>query len=325
MLSSKNLLTLYLNRTSICENCTIQILNDTSFKKFAPVQRTNEHLGTRFAPDQDPVAPISIPVTPISDEISHIPIYSHLSSVRLHISSAGLHHFSRNLNISLKQCHINKIQFHITIRNLHQSAEKSRPKQQPRPSASSNTDVQAQPLFIKIERNDLTMENIRKQAEQAAIHIEKYVTNEDTYMILPIRAVEYYSIVREKDAIYYVKQTPFEIIKHTCWELDWTTYEARSKAIAEKLYFPHKTPIMLSKEKKIIAFPTMAPAHVECSWFFLHPDVNTGRILNQATLFINWEQKIALDIPYHTLQVQYEKALQLKNAMLANHNQKNNM
>jgi len=163
------------------------------------------------------------------------------------------------------------------------------------------------------------MENIRKQAEEAAILIEKYVTNEDTYMILPIRAMKYYSIVLEKAAIYYVKRTSFEIIKHSCWELDWTTYEGRSKAIAEKQYLSHKTPIMLSKEKKIIAFPTMTPAHVECSWIFLHPEVNTGRILNQAALFINWEQKIALDIPYYTLQVQYEKALQVKTAMLANH------
>jgi len=176
---------------------------------------------------------------------------------------------------------------------------------------------------LKAERNDLTIENIRKQAEQAASHIKKYVTNEDTYMILPVRAMEYYSIVLEKDAIYYVKQTPFEIIKHSCWELDWTTYEGRSKAIAEKQYLPHKTPIMLAKEKKIIAFPTMTPAHVECSWIFLHPNINTGRILNQAALFINWEQKIALDITYHTLQVQYEKALQLKTSISVNHNHKN--
>src|SRR5699024_211839 len=146
-------------------------------------------------------------------------------------------------------------------------------------------------------RNDLTMENIRKQAEQAVSHIKKYVTNEDTYMILPVRAMEYYSIVLEKDAIYYVKQTPFEIIKHSCWELDWTTYEARSKAIAENLYIPYKTLIMLSKEKNIIAFPTMTPAHVECSWIFLHSDVNTGRTLNQAALFINWEQKSSLISP----------------------------
>jgi len=164
------------------------------------------------------------------------------------------------------------------------------------------------------------MEDIRKQAENEASLIENYVTNEDTYMILPVRAIEYSSIVLDKNAIYYVKQTPLEIIKHSCWELAWTTYEGRRKAIAEKLSLPYKTPMMLSKEKETFTFPTKSPINADCSWIFIHPDVQINqRSKKHAILLIGFQNIVTLDISYHTLQSQYEKAFQLRTTILSSH------
>ena len=87
MLSSKKPLTMPFELIFYYEGHITQLLNDTSFKKFALVSLTNEHLRSRFAPCPEPVAPISILATPISIGISHISIYSHPSSDRLHISS----------------------------------------------------------------------------------------------------------------------------------------------------------------------------------------------------------------------------------------------
>src|SRR5699024_10940560 len=92
-----------------CKDFTVQLLNNPSYKKFAPVLFTNEQLRRRFTPYSRPVAPISIPVTPISAGISHIPVYSHLNSDRLHMHRERLHIHNQNLNISLKQCHNYKI------------------------------------------------------------------------------------------------------------------------------------------------------------------------------------------------------------------------
>lgn len=162
------------------------------------------------------------------------------------------------------------------------------------------------------------MENIRKQAEEEATIIDTYIANENTYMLLPTRTYNSYSIALEKEAIYYVKQTPLEIIKHSCEKLDWVTYEGRKLIIADTLNLPYHTPMMLSQGKEIFAFPTMSPLHQECCWIFQHADIDIGKAFNKAALFINWEKKIHLDISYHTLQVQFGKAFHLQNVLLSN-------
>lgn len=161
------------------------------------------------------------------------------------------------------------------------------------------------------------MENIRKQAEEEATIIDTYIANEETYIILPVRAIAYYSIVVEKEAIYYVKMTPLEIIKQSCLELDSTTYEGRRKAIADKLSLKYKTPMMLSKAE-IFAFPTTSPAHQECCWVFQHPAINIGKADNKGALFIHLEKQIKLNISYHTLKTQFERAFQLRYTLFPN-------
>lgn len=160
------------------------------------------------------------------------------------------------------------------------------------------------------------MENIRKQAEAEATIIDNYIANENTYMLSPVRGIDYYSIALEKDAIYYVKQTPLEIIDYSCEILDWTSYEGRREVIAEELNFPYKTPIPISLIKKIIAFPTMCPTHYKCCWIFQHPDINIGEISHQGALFIHLEQKVILDVSYNNLEDQFKKGAHLKNFVL---------
>jgi len=156
------------------------------------------------------------------------------------------------------------------------------------------------------------MKNIHKQAEEEAPIIDSYITNKNTYMLLPVRAIDYYSIVVEKESIYYVKQTPLEIIRHSCQRLGLTSYEARRKIIAEEYSLRYKTPIVLSQLEEICAFPTASPAHEDCCWIFQHKDIMIGEAANKGVLFINWEKQINLDISHHTLKAQFERAFKLR-------------
>lgn len=162
------------------------------------------------------------------------------------------------------------------------------------------------------------MKNIQKQAEKEATIIDTYITNTNTYMLLPVRAIDYYSIVLEKESIYYVKQTPLEIIRRSCLKLGLTTYEARRKVIAEEYSLRYKTPIVLSQLEEIFAFPTMSPVNQECCWIFQHKDIIIGEAANKGALFINWEKQINLDISHHTLKTQFERAFKLRYTLFPN-------
>lgn len=161
------------------------------------------------------------------------------------------------------------------------------------------------------------MKKLRQQLKHEQNILDHYIVNENTRLIIPAQHIAYDSIVLEKENAYCVRQTPLNIIKATC-ENDWTTYEGRKNVIAKRLNMPHKTPIIVSQEEKLFAYPTLSPKSYYCSWVFLHLSVQIRKEDKHGVLLIHDRIKVKLDVSYYILQAQFEKALRLQYAVEGN-------
>src|SRR5699024_10234498 len=119
------------------------------------------------------------------------------------------------------------------------------------------------------EKQQFNLEKLRLQLKKEKNILDHYITNKNNRLIILTLHMEYESIILEKENIYCDRQSPLNIIKATCEE-DWTTYESRKNIIANRLNLPHKTPMMVSQEDKLFAYPTLSPKKYNCSWVFLH-------------------------------------------------------
>jgi competence protein ComK len=72
------------------------------------------------------------------------------------------------------------------------------------------------------------------------------------------------------------------IIKEACME-NGSSYDGRIKAVRHVLPYHRKTPLMISREQNIYAFPTMSPEHYECIWLF-HLHIQEFTAMNHKTL-----------------------------------------
>src|SRR5699024_3794865 len=164
------------------------------------------------------------------------------------------------------------------------------------------------------EKEQFNLEKLRQQLKNEKNILDHYIANKNTRLIIPALHMEYESIVMEKENVYCVRQSPLNIIKATCEE-DWTTYEGRKNIIAKRLNLPHKTPMMVSQNNTIFAYPTLSPKKYNCSGVFLHIAVETRKEGKHGVLPLHDRLKVKLDVSYYILQAQLEKALILRHAV----------
>lgn len=107
------------------------------------------------------------------------------------------------------------------------------------------------------------------QTESEVKVLDDYIATEVTLAILPVRHMDYSSIVYEQARTYYVRQTPMHIIKASC-ETYYSTYDGRRKAIISQTGFKYKTPMIIREQGPLLAFPTISPSEFDCAWIFSH-------------------------------------------------------
>lgn len=138
------------------------------------------------------------------------------------------------------------------------------------------------------------------------------IINESTLALLPVKDVEYQTQVLEVDRVFYVRETPLDLIKQAC-KLDWTTYDGRRTAVMKRTGYEKKVPIPIDTYKKIVAFPTHGTKNMNCKWIFgnhidyimEHPSIRKGSIV----VFKCGIYLPLYDVSYHILQQQYERVL----------------
>lgn len=150
------------------------------------------------------------------------------------------------------------------------------------------------------------------------IILNKYIASDTTMIIMPIKAIEYYAVVREIDRTVYVKQTPFEIIKENLL-IGGSDYNGRRRSITYKLGMQKKLPMPINPARNIYAFPTHAPSQFHCQWIFtehidhIHP-VKHNKKYKSAILFKNSE-KIFTEVSPYILETQIIKSWKVRKAM----------
>jgi competence protein ComK len=65
----------------------------------------------------------------------------------------------------------------------------------------------------------------------------------------------------------FSEKSIMELLDEACM-LNGASYDGRVKAVRHVFPYFKKTPLMISKEPCIFAFPTMSPQHYECTWLF---------------------------------------------------------
>lgn len=158
------------------------------------------------------------------------------------------------------------------------------------------------------------MEQIRKQITETTPILSNYFIRDDTYIIIPAMHTHYDSIAVANSGVYPIRQTPSEVLKHTCSN---GSYDFESKKRQSELYFDngYKLPLSLREDMILIAFPTKGMKQIHCAWIiernikyiYKHNNDNDSVIMFKNGL------KIILDISYDILKNQCRKALDFQN------------
>lgn len=164
---------------------------------------------------------------------------------------------------------------------------------------------------------------IKKYQNKQQEIISTYTYSEKSYVIIPIMDIEFHSLVVECDKIYLVRQTPLEIIDHSCGN-DWTTYEGRREFIIKETGYVYKPPILIHNENIDIAIPTRSASHFHCAW------INPKNILDAkkcgnicSIIFVNGLE-VYLDVSHHTITQQLQRAYRIHRLVEYKNNEYNN-
>ncbi len=161
------------------------------------------------------------------------------------------------------------------------------------------------------------MENIKKRILKNAPILKEYLINEDTTIIIPAKEIHYDSIVMERKNIYLIRQTPQNIIKQNMRHHGFDFNSGR-KSYGLYLDYTYKSPVSLSDEKLLIAFPTRGIKHPECAWI-IERNVKDIQHHNDGSAFTFLDGTIVrLDISENIAKNQCKKAKELNNFLFMN-------
>ncbi|WP_084138976.1 competence protein ComK [Halalkalibacter okhensis] len=136
-----------------------------------------------------------------------------------------------------------------------------------------------------------------------------YDITQDTTAIFSASHTDYYSIVWERDRIYYIQKTPMQLIKAGCLE-GGADFNGRKAAVMHKTGIQSKIPIPINPNEHIYAFPTHSPTLHECSWIFYHHIKSINRhpkSHSQSIILFHHHKQLELDISYHSLEKQLQR------------------
>ena len=140
--------------------------------------------------------------------------------------------------------------------------------------------------------------------------LDTYIISELTCALIPTRSIDHQTKVIERDHIYYVNQSPLEIIKQNCL-LNGSDYNGRREAVKYHLGYSRKSPIAISK--LIYAFPTHAITHYDCIWLFSKQISYIKHISSLSKVIFKNHYILKLPISEHILNKQHLRCFAVKN------------
>ncbi|WP_407270111.1 competence protein ComK [Radiobacillus sp. PE A8.2] len=139
-----------------------------------------------------------------------------------------------------------------------------------------------------------------------------YMINSSTMAILPVRNINYDTIIYERDRTLFIRKTPLQLIKQACLQYG-ASYDGRRAAVMHLLGSKKKVPIPISVSSGIYAFPTQSPNQFDCTWIF-YSHVSRIRVIRplpnsnyQASIVFQTDQLLDMKESYYLLEKQMHR------------------
>ncbi|WP_312093659.1 competence protein ComK [Niallia sp.] len=150
------------------------------------------------------------------------------------------------------------------------------------------------------------------------IIVNKYRVNENTMLINPIEAIEYYAVAEEVDRKVFVKQTPFEIVKENLL-IGGSDFDGRCRSITYKLEMQKKLPMPIIPPRNIYAFPTHSPTKFCCQWIFVEHIEKIFPVKNdkdfKSVIYFKNGEKVYFEVSPHVLDTQLVRTWKVRKSM----------
>lgn len=141
--------------------------------------------------------------------------------------------------------------------------------------------------------------------------MNKYVADVNTFMVMPLRDLEYNSKIYTKEGIIKSAKPPLEIIKDSCVKY-FSNYEGRRKSAIDHANFHYKVPIIVSKIFNIYAFPTNSPNLFHTTWIFANNLVQFKKINKGKSEILFTDGTTAIvNVSSHVLNTQLNRVYAL--------------
>lgn len=143
--------------------------------------------------------------------------------------------------------------------------------------------------------------------EEKLVVNEDYKITESTMFISPHFHEVYRSMIFDEKGIYLCSKRPLKLIEEACID-DGASFDGRRQAVIQKLNYKVKTPIHISPERMIYAFPTISFLSYDCTWIFAN-NIKDIEEINKYTSEIIFRNgyRYTLKLPRKILMRQREK------------------
>lgn len=140
-----------------------------------------------------------------------------------------------------------------------------------------------------------------------------YEINEGTLAVLPKE--KGYSKILEDENEYVVEERPYKILDSSC-QYFGSSYEGREQGSQHVLGSSrYKVPVVVEETRNIIFFPTISPAHSDCSWISLGQIKHYEKKGQDTKIIFKNNKEIILPISYRSIENQILRATRLESIM----------
>ncbi|MFC0299163.1 competence protein ComK [Geobacillus jurassicus] len=145
------------------------------------------------------------------------------------------------------------------------------------------------------------------------IVLEHFVVSRYTMAILPYFVNgDVYAKVIEEDGEYIIKQTPIDIIKHSC-DYYGSSFQGRKEGTKAVIGITHKAPIAIEPANEIYVFPTASPRDSRCVWLsHMHVYRYEPAKHERTVVYFRNGKNVCLDVSYKSFVNQLYRTAQLR-------------
>lgn len=130
----------------------------------------------------------------------------------------------------------------------------------------------------------------------------------NTMAIYPAYHERYQSVILNQTGDHvFSKRSVKDLLDDVCMR-NGASYDGRVKAVKHVLPYFRKTPVIISEDPYILAFPTMSPQHYECTWLFCSHIENFTH--SNGKTFVHFKNGSMLEVScsVRVLRTQMERA-----------------